>query len=103
MACSIRQHEAMGGADAAVVGMLSIHDIYRPLLRYFRTRRMRQFVELFGVTDQTRIIDDRRHLLKRIARLGKPLQMLRKIEKSKLFHGASPTEPSNRRLAPTAK
>lgn len=34
-----------------------IHALYRPFLRFFRTRRMRQFVELFGVTDETRIID----------------------------------------------
>lgn len=34
-----------------------IHALYRPFLRFFRTRRMRQFVELFGVNDATRIID----------------------------------------------
>lgn len=36
---------------------MNIHDVYRPFLRYFRTRRMRVFVEQFKVSDASRIVD----------------------------------------------
>jgi len=32
-------------------------DFYRPILKYFRQRRMKAFAKMFSVTDQTRIID----------------------------------------------
>ncbi len=36
---------------------MNIHNIYRPFQRYFRTKRMRQFRPLFGLTAETRILD----------------------------------------------
>ena len=37
--------------------MINIHSIYRPFQRYFRTKRMRQFWQIFGLTAETRILD----------------------------------------------
>src|ERR1700687_5625988 len=37
--------------------MINIRDANRPLRRFFRTRRMKQFVLDFGVDDDTRIVD----------------------------------------------
>jgi hypothetical protein len=34
-----------------------IHDIYRPILRHFRRKRMRQFFKALAITPQTRILD----------------------------------------------
>jgi hypothetical protein len=34
-----------------------IHDIYRPILRHFRRKRMRQFFKALNITSQTRILD----------------------------------------------
>jgi hypothetical protein len=34
-----------------------IHEIYRPILRHFRRKRMREFFEALNVTSQTRILD----------------------------------------------
>jgi hypothetical protein len=36
---------------------MNIHDLYRPFLRYFRTKRMQQFCRLFGLTETTRVLD----------------------------------------------
>ena len=36
---------------------MNIHDVYRPFLRFFRTRRMALFVRLFALTDADRIVD----------------------------------------------
>lgn len=36
---------------------MDIHAIYEPFIRHFRTRRMEQFVALFGVKDGDRVID----------------------------------------------
>ena len=36
---------------------MDIERLYRPIQRYFRGKRMRAFVETFGVTDETRILD----------------------------------------------
>lgn len=36
---------------------MTIHDLYRPFLHYFRRRRMQRFQERFGITDETRILD----------------------------------------------
>lgn len=36
---------------------MNIHSIFRPFQRYFRTKRMRQFRQLFGLTAETRILD----------------------------------------------
>ncbi len=36
---------------------MNIHSILRPFLTYFRTKRMRQFRHLFGLTPETRILD----------------------------------------------
>src|SRR5262245_46754470 len=36
---------------------MNIHSIYAPFLRFFRRRRMAQFVEMFGVRDDMRILD----------------------------------------------
>ena len=36
---------------------MNIHSIYRPFLKYFRTKRMRQFRHLFELTAETRILD----------------------------------------------
>src|SRR2546421_12884425 len=35
----------------------TIHAVAKPILLFFRTRRMRHFVKTFDVTDQTKIID----------------------------------------------
>ena len=37
---------------------LTIHDVYRPMSRYFRSRRMEHFQTLFHITSRTRILDD---------------------------------------------
>lgn len=36
---------------------MNIHQLYHPFLKYFRTRRMRQFQTRFEVTSKTRILD----------------------------------------------
>jgi hypothetical protein len=36
---------------------MNMHRIYRPFQTYFRTRRMRQFAELFDLVPSTRVID----------------------------------------------
>jgi len=36
---------------------MNIHKVYAPFLKYFRSRRMRDFLELFSVTSQTRVLD----------------------------------------------
>lgn len=36
---------------------MNIHNIYRPFLAYFRTKRMRKFWLRFKVTSQTRVLD----------------------------------------------
>lgn len=36
---------------------MNIHSLYRPFQRYFRTRRMQQFYRLFGLTEETRVLD----------------------------------------------
>jgi len=36
---------------------MNIHSIFRPFQRYFRTKRMRQFQQIFGFTAETRILD----------------------------------------------
>ena len=36
---------------------MNIHDVYRPILRHFRTKRIRRFYELLGVDSGTRILD----------------------------------------------
>jgi hypothetical protein len=36
---------------------MNIHDIYRPLLTYFRTKRMKTFFAAMGINSQTRILD----------------------------------------------
>lgn len=36
---------------------MNIHNIYRPFLAYFRTKRMRKFWLCFRVTSQTRVLD----------------------------------------------
>ncbi|MDQ7030857.1 MAG: methyltransferase domain-containing protein [Ardenticatenia bacterium] len=36
---------------------MNIHRLYRPFLRYFRTKRMRQVCRLFGLTEETRVLD----------------------------------------------
>lgn len=36
---------------------MNIHNIYRPFLTYFRTRRMRRFWQHFRITPQTRVLD----------------------------------------------
>lgn len=36
---------------------MNIHDIYRPLLRYFRRRRMSEFYRLLDITSETRVLD----------------------------------------------
>lgn len=36
---------------------MNIHRLYRPFLKYFRTKRMRQFQAIFQPNDQTRILD----------------------------------------------
>jgi hypothetical protein len=36
---------------------MNIHDAYRPFQRYFRTKRMRLFARLFGLSDRSKIID----------------------------------------------
>jgi len=36
---------------------MNIHRLYRPLLRYFRTKRMQQFRQLFGLAETTRVLD----------------------------------------------
>ena len=36
---------------------MNIHDLYRPFLRYFRTKRMQQFCRLFGLAETTRVLD----------------------------------------------
>lgn len=36
---------------------MNIHDLYRPFLRYFRTKRMRRFRQFFGLTEATRVPD----------------------------------------------
>lgn len=36
---------------------MNIHSIFRPFQRYFRTKRMRQFSYLFGLTSESRILD----------------------------------------------
>jgi hypothetical protein len=36
---------------------MNIHDVYRPFQIYFRRSRMRKFVNLFQITNNTRIID----------------------------------------------
>jgi hypothetical protein len=36
---------------------MNIHKIYAPIARYFRTKRMREFVSIFRVGDRTSIID----------------------------------------------
>ena len=37
---------------------LTIHDVYQPMSRYFRSRRMEHFRTLFHITSRTRILDD---------------------------------------------
>ena len=37
---------------------MTIHDVYRPMSRYFRSRRMEHFQTLFHITSRTRILDD---------------------------------------------
>jgi SAM-dependent methyltransferase len=36
---------------------MNIHDLYRPFLKYFRTKRMRSFWHRFGLTTETRVLD----------------------------------------------
>lgn len=36
---------------------MTIHDLYRPFLYYFRRKRMRQFQERFVITAETRVLD----------------------------------------------
>jgi len=36
---------------------MNIHRLYRPFLRYFRTKRMQQFQQLFGLAETTRVLD----------------------------------------------
>jgi hypothetical protein len=36
---------------------MNIHDIYRPLLTHFRTKRMKTFFNALGITSKTRILD----------------------------------------------
>lgn len=36
---------------------MNIHKLYRPFLKYFRTRRMQRFLEVFQVNSQTHILD----------------------------------------------
>jgi hypothetical protein len=36
---------------------MNIHSLYRPFLRYFRTKRMRQLRQRFGITKTTRVLD----------------------------------------------
>lgn len=36
---------------------MNIHSLFRPFLRYFRTKRMQQFCRLFGLTEATRVLD----------------------------------------------
>src|SRR5688572_10533144 len=36
---------------------MDIERLYRPVQRYFRTRRMRAFVDTFRVTEETRVVD----------------------------------------------
>jgi len=36
---------------------MNIHTLYRPFLRYFRLRRMREFHQRFRITAETRILD----------------------------------------------
>jgi methyltransferase family protein len=36
---------------------MTIHDLYRPFLHYFRRRRMQRFQEHFRITEETRILD----------------------------------------------
>lgn len=36
---------------------MNIHDLYRPFLHYFRTKRMQRFSHLFKVTEATRVLD----------------------------------------------
>jgi 2-polyprenyl-3-methyl-5-hydroxy-6-metoxy-1,4-benzoquinol methylase len=37
--------------------LMDIHDIYRPILTYFRTKRMAEFCRLLPVDEKTRIVD----------------------------------------------
>jgi len=36
---------------------MNIHRLYRPFMRYFRTKRMQLFCRLFGLTEETRVLD----------------------------------------------
>jgi ubiquinone/menaquinone biosynthesis C-methylase UbiE len=36
---------------------MNIHDIYRPLLRHFRKKRMKRFYQALAITPQTKILD----------------------------------------------
>lgn len=36
---------------------MNIHDIYRPILRHFRRKRMKHFYEALSITPKTRILD----------------------------------------------
>jgi hypothetical protein len=36
---------------------MNFHDIYRPLLRHFRKKRMKRFYQALAITTQTKILD----------------------------------------------
>lgn len=36
---------------------MNIHSLYRPFMRYFRTRRMQQFCDRFSLTEATQVLD----------------------------------------------
>lgn len=36
---------------------MNIHRLYHPFLRHFRTKRMRQFCHIFGITENSRVLD----------------------------------------------
>lgn len=36
---------------------MNIHDLYRPFLRYFRSKRMKNFLQRFELTAETRVLD----------------------------------------------
>jgi hypothetical protein len=37
--------------------MISIHDLYRPILMHFRKKRMKRFYQSLNITEQTKILD----------------------------------------------
>jgi hypothetical protein len=57
-----------------------IHDVYRPFLTFFRTKRMSQFCDIFAVDDRTRIIDVGGYEMNWLLLKKKPKVMLVNLE-----------------------